>query len=78
MSATSSPRVGPELRSAREAVGISRERLARLADCSVNWVEQLENRAVTPARSDALPRIWRALDALSDGPPEGGDRLVPS
>ncbi len=73
MPITTTPRVGPELRSAREAVGISRERLARLADCSVNWVEQLENRAAAPARSEALPRIWRALDALGDRPPEGGD-----
>ncbi len=63
------PRVGPGLRSAREAVGVSREQLARLADCSVNWIEQLEVRAVAPARSEALPRIWRVLDALCDRPP---------
>jgi predicted transcriptional regulator len=73
MFSTTSPRVGPELRSAREAAGISREQLARLADCSVNWIEQLEVRAVAPTRSDALPRIWRALDALRDRPGEGGD-----
>jgi transcriptional regulator with XRE-family HTH domain len=64
--------VGPELREAREACGLSRERLARLADCSYARVAQLEL-GMRPAHSPALARIWRVLDALRDDRAGGGD-----
>jgi transcriptional regulator with XRE-family HTH domain len=47
--------------------GLSREKLAALAGCSVAWVAQLEG-GMTPSSSPALNRIWRVLDAL------GGDQ----
>jgi transcriptional regulator with XRE-family HTH domain len=68
---TTTARVGPELRSTRVKAGLSREKLAALAGCSVAWVTQLEG-GMTPGSSAALDRIWRVLHALADE--EGGER----
>lgn len=65
MAASTTSPVGRELRVARERAGLSRQQLAALANCSIAWVVQLEMRGVPPARSEALERIWRALDALN-------------
>jgi transcriptional regulator with XRE-family HTH domain len=69
MASTTTTRVGQDLRAAREQAGLSRERLARLADCSVDWIKQLERDLPV---SPALDRIWRVLDALDDRPSGGG------
>jgi transcriptional regulator with XRE-family HTH domain len=62
VSTTNTPRVGSELRLARKRAGLSREALARLADCSANWIAQLERDPEFD--SPSLERIWRVLDAL--------------
>lgn len=71
MSVTDTQAVGPALREARVRVGLSQEKLARLAGCSTARVTQLE-RGFRPDVSPALERIWRVLDALADE--KGGDR----
>jgi len=71
MVTVTSTRVGPELRTARERAGLSREQLARLADCSSSRLAQLEG-GMAPAKSEALKRIWRVLDALGAGQRKGG------
>jgi transcriptional regulator with XRE-family HTH domain len=68
---TTTPRVGVELRSAREKLGLPREKLAALADCSTAWLAQLEG-GMTPVSSPALGRIWAVLDELGEPTREGG------
>jgi transcriptional regulator with XRE-family HTH domain len=64
---TSTPHlVGAPLREARVKVGLSRERLARLADCSTTAIAQFE-RGLQPDASPTLDRVWRVLDALVGG-----------
>jgi transcriptional regulator with XRE-family HTH domain len=73
VSVSTNPGVGPELRQARESVGLTRAQLAALANCSVGWVRWLEATAVAPASSPSLERIWRVLDVLGDRRAKGGD-----
>lgn len=54
------PQAGYDLRAAREAAGISRARLAALADCSPAMIEIIEAGAV-PKRSAVLARCRLAL-----------------
>lgn len=61
---------GAELKAARQLAGISRQKLAGLAGCSMAWVQQLEA-GVQPADSPTLERIWMVLDALG-GRSSGG------
>lgn len=63
--ATARPQVGPELRSARLRAGLSQEKLANLAGCSLSWVRQLEL-GLQPTASPKLDEIWRVLSALGD------------
>ena len=65
--AVSTTWVGPPLREARLRAGLTREQLARLADCSAGWLGQLES-GYQPGASAALVRIWRVLHALGAGP----------
>jgi transcriptional regulator with XRE-family HTH domain len=53
---------GDDLKSRRLAAGMSQQRLAQLADCSVSIVGLLE-RGLTPKHSDVLARIDAALTA---------------
>ncbi len=57
------------LRAMRRAAGISQERLAQLADCSLHTVALFE-RGYRPSRSDVLPRIVAVLN--DDGPAGNG------
>jgi transcriptional regulator with XRE-family HTH domain len=50
------------IRERRLAAGLSQDRLARLARCSVSMVLSIE-RGYVPQRSAVLPRVERALDA---------------
>jgi transcriptional regulator with XRE-family HTH domain len=59
------------LRARREAAGLSREKLARLADCSTSSITQFENFYV-PSQSMAQ-RIAEALGC--DDPAELFDRI---
>jgi transcriptional regulator with XRE-family HTH domain len=63
MTAISSERRG-SIRERREAAGLSRERLARLAECSTAMVVQIEQ-GYRPGRSRVLPRVERILDTLT-------------
>jgi transcriptional regulator with XRE-family HTH domain len=65
---TTTARVGPELRSARNRAGLTRERLSALAGCSVAWLAHLERGAV-PTTSPALDRIWDVLSAFGEPAP---------
>jgi len=61
---TSSSSAGQDLRNAREQLGISRARLAGLADCSLSslaWIEQ----GACPRRSRVLVQAWAALAAVA-------------
>ncbi|MGZ4254814.1 MAG: helix-turn-helix domain-containing protein [Solirubrobacteraceae bacterium] len=75
MSTTATPRVGPELREARRRAGLTQERLAQVAGCSLAYVRQLET-GLAPANSQKLADIWRVLDALLGDRTRGGDRLT--
>ncbi|MGI8597503.1 MAG: helix-turn-helix transcriptional regulator [Thermoleophilaceae bacterium] len=55
---------GP-FRARRVAAGLSQQRLAELAGCSVAMVRVLEG-GYKPSYSDVLGRIARVLDALQD------------
>jgi predicted transcriptional regulator len=61
------------LRWRREALGISREKLAWKVGCSSSYVQMLES-GFQPARSDVLPRLLAVLDELEEVTPE--DELV--
>lgn len=65
---------GAELKAARQRAGLSRQKLAGLAGCSMAWVQQLEA-GVQPADSPTLERIWMVLDALGGRSP--GDSAGP-
>lgn len=56
------------IRDQRRAAGMSQQRLAELAHCSVSYVRLLE-RGFAPASSDVLPRV---LDALCPSTSNGG------
>jgi transcriptional regulator with XRE-family HTH domain len=58
-------RAGSVLRDARRRAGLTQERLARLADCSTNYVKQFEA-GLEPANSPTLDSVWRVVDAMSD------------
>ncbi len=53
------------LRERRRALGLPQEDVARLADCSVDYVRLLE-RGFEPRYSDVLPRIAAALRTASE------------
>jgi transcriptional regulator with XRE-family HTH domain len=55
--------VGHELRADREAAGLSRFKLAALADCSPGQIQAIENGAV-PKRSAVLARCRAVLVEL--------------
>lgn len=55
------------IRARRAALGISQEKLARLADCSTLSVRHLERGRVY-ARSEVLPRILQALTTAETDP----------
>lgn len=50
-----------DLRALRKAAGMSQERLAQLAGCSLHTVALFE-RGYRPGRSDVLPRIIAVLN----------------
>jgi len=51
---------GRTLRAARESVGLTRARLADLADCSISSLGFIEQGA-TPERSAVLERAWDVI-----------------
>lgn len=63
---TSSP--GRDLRAARERLGISRARLAGLADVSLASLDRIEQGAC-PRRSRVLSQAWAVLAAANAEPP---------
>lgn len=65
MNANASPGVGG-LRERRVAAGLSQQRMAELAGCSVAIVGLLEG-GYRPERSAVLPRIVRVLDERESG-----------
>lgn len=52
------------LRAVRKAAGVSQQKLAEMAGCSMSMVKLLES-GYQPASSDVVERIRRALDALT-------------
>jgi transcriptional regulator with XRE-family HTH domain len=68
---TSSP--GRDLRAARERLGISRARLAGLADVSLASLDRIEQGAC-PRRSRVLSQAWAALAAINATPVNDADR----
>lgn len=52
---------GQDLRTWREAAGLSRRELAERAECSPGWIELAERKL--PRRSFVLPRVLSAIDA---------------
>jgi len=63
------------LRWRREALGLSREKLAWKVGCSSSYIQLLET-GFQPARSDVLPRLLAVLDELEVQPPEEPAELV--
>lgn len=65
------PDTKPELRQRREALGLSREKLARQADCAAITIEMLEG-GWRPKQSRVFPALLATLDRLEaqkhDGP----------
>lgn len=55
---------GGSLRAARREAGLSRQRLAELAGCSIGYLTLLE-RGYAPITSDVLPRVIAALNDVS-------------
>ena len=60
---------GAQLKAARQSVGLSRQRLATMANCSTAWIQQLEA-GVQPADSPTLERLWAILGSMR--PPGSG------
>lgn len=58
---------GPDLKALRRAAGMSQQRLAELAGCSVSMVRVLES-GYEPERSDVLPRLVAALATTREAP----------
>ena len=52
------------LRAQREALGLSRQELARLADCSLSMLHLIENGYAPPRRSRVLERLTFTLSRL--------------
>jgi transcriptional regulator with XRE-family HTH domain len=65
---------GGDLRARRLAAGLSQQRLAELAGCSISFLGLLE-RGMTPKRSDVLPRIEKALVTATER--KGGEPKSP-
>ena len=57
---------GGGIRAARRDAGLSRQKLASLADCSVSYLQLLEG-GFTPADSSVIPRIMRVLNEKRPG-----------
>lgn len=55
-----------QLRDLRRRAGLSQERLAHRADCSLSMVKLLE-RGYVPERSDVLDRIAAVLSSTNEG-----------
>lgn len=72
--------LGDKIRSVRETMGMSQERLAQLAGTSTRTIARIEAREVTP-REATLERIAEALDLdpfrlrtlATDSPEASGD-----
>lgn len=58
---------GPDLKVLRRSAGMSQQRLAELAGCSVSMVRVLES-GYEPERSDVLPRLLAALPTTREAP----------
>jgi transcriptional regulator with XRE-family HTH domain len=54
---------GQAIRRRREALGLSRERLAREVGCSTSYLQLLEN-GFAPAYSHVIPLLLAVLDDL--------------
>jgi transcriptional regulator with XRE-family HTH domain len=65
------------IREQRLAAGLSQDRLARLAGCSVSMVLAIE-RGYIPARSAVLPRIEQVLAALDPSSSERRPGTTPT
>lgn len=52
-----------DVRSRRDRLGVTRSRLAVEADCSLTYLQTIEQ-GVTPRLSAVLPRVLSALDRL--------------
>jgi predicted transcriptional regulator len=59
-----------QVRQRRCAAGLTQQRLAQLADCSISYVRLLE-RGYEPNDSTVAPRIMRALNDSSPGGDQG-------
>jgi transcriptional regulator with XRE-family HTH domain len=68
ISANATDRSGDLLRAARKAAGLSQQRLAEQAGCSVSYVRVLESGYRPEAKSDVLVRI---AGVLNDENPAG-------
>jgi transcriptional regulator with XRE-family HTH domain len=60
---------GEALRAARESAGVTRSKLATLADVSVSTLALIETGCV-PRRSVALTKAWTALTAFQSSEDE--------
>ena len=58
-----SPDFAPLIRERRQALGLSQQKLAQLADCSLASVSLLE-RGYRPGRSEVIPAILSVLDIV--------------
>ena len=67
MAITTPSTAGRDLRAARERLGISRARLAGLANVSLASLDRIEQGAC-PRRSRVLSQAWAVLAAANAGP----------
>ncbi len=65
------------IRARRRAAGLSQERLAHLADCSLHTVALFE-RGYRPARSNVLPRIIAVLNDERPAVTPGARKITPA
>ncbi|MGO8906627.1 MAG: helix-turn-helix domain-containing protein [Solirubrobacteraceae bacterium] len=56
-----------DIRERRMAAGLSRQKLAQYADCSISYVQMIEA-GLRPSRSDVLPRLEAALSEIEHEP----------
>ena len=69
--------ISSRIRSARKALGISQESLARQADVSLSLINQLERGVITDPHYSSLSKIAAALNVSVGGFLEEGKVLAP-
>lgn len=74
MGVNATPGIGP-LRASRRAAGLSQQRLAELAGCSLTMIRVLES-GYEPQNSDVMPRVAQVLNDAGPAGNGSGSRIA--